>query len=182
MKNGSTASEDRLAQRLAQLRDEFDSSFARPWGGGERQANSLLCFTADGFRFAMALPELQVLSKAGPIVPVPSRSHGLLGLTVLRAQVLPVYSIGRLTHSSGAAGACRWLAVLRGPSPVALSLASLEGYAGDPQGERTPVEAGWRFVSGMVKQNESLYAVVDSGALYAAITQPRAGAEKGQDG
>lgn len=178
MKNASTF-EDQLARRVAQLREDFDTSFARPWSSAARQANSILCFTADGARFAVALHGLQALSKAGPIVPVPSRAQALLGLTVLRAQVLPVYSLGGLTRSAAAGGACRWLALLRGASPVALALESLEGYADEGQMESA---AGMDFVTGMVQQKEHLYALVDAGALYAAITQPTLGAEKGQDG
>lgn len=174
----TTANPHRLAARLERLRREFDSSFALPWKPETATEKSLLCFTADGVRFALPLASLQSVSKAEALQNVPSRSPALLGFSVLRAQVIPVYSLGSLTTAPGREGECRWLALLRGPWPVALAIESLDGYATQAAVGDAPLDVGSRFVNGMVTFNQALYAVVNASELYEAITQPSPHLEK----
>lgn len=162
---------DRLALRLSELRQEFDRGFARPIAAERRKPSEVLCFTAEGARFAVALTELQALAKAGTIVQVPSRSPALLGLTVVRARLMPVYSVAQLTGSSRQAANTSWLGVLRGTAAAALAIDSVEGYAD----RETASEAGAsdiRYVMGAVRHQNQLYALLDGERLYAAVTHP----------
>jgi len=84
---------DSLEQRLRQLREDFDNSFGRPWEPKAVEPNAILCFIVGGHRFAVPLAELQNIRSAGAIVSGPSGSTALLGLTVLRARMLPVFSL-----------------------------------------------------------------------------------------
>jgi chemotaxis signal transduction protein len=172
---------DSIKSRLHKLRDEFDSNFARPWAPERQAGESLFCFTADDGRFAIPLTALQALVKAGPIVPVPSRAFGLLGLTVVRAKVLPVYSIGRFTGGAPRGAAPPWLASLRGPSPAALAIDSLDGYTqSDSLADSAAGPAG-PFIQGIVQHNGYFYALLDCVTLYDTITQPVSHSMKGQD-
>lgn len=164
-------SPDRLARRLRVLREEFDRSFARPFAPAQQRQNEILCFTAEGARFAAPSASLELLAKAGAIVPVPSRAPGLLGITVIRARLMPVYSLARLTGRAAQASNPFWIAVLRGPAPAAVAIDALEGYA-----ERESVaEAGAdpeHYTAGSVRHQDQLYALLDCERLVGAITQP----------
>ncbi|HEX3660398.1 MAG TPA: chemotaxis protein CheW [Acidobacteriaceae bacterium] len=173
---------DSLEQRLRQLREDFDSSFARPWEPKAAEPNALLCFTASGHRFAAALTELQAISKAGPVVPVPSGAPALLGLTVLRAKLMPVYSLPMLLGlAAGAPAEICWLAVLRGRRPAALALDTLAGFA-DPQpaGDASP-EGIYPFAKGPVRHGDHLHVLLDCSGLYDAITHDPSPSMKAQE-
>ena len=114
-----------LERRLRDLRNEFDSSFARPWTPSRAQTEAILCFTAQGGKFAVPLSALQSVARAAAIIPVPSQAPALLGITVLRAKLIGVFAVAALLEMPPANSEVSWLAVLRGPRPAALALDSL---------------------------------------------------------
>lgn len=170
-----------LTGRLEELRREFDASFARPWTGDRWEPNSILCFTAEGSPFAVPLAGLERLAKAGEVAPVPSRSPALLGLTVVQARLMPVYSLARLIHMPPAAAPPAWLAVLRGPLPAALAVDALTGYTDSSSVTAAAQGSAPPFVTGSVAHQGRLHALLDCAALYEAITRPQANTTKGPD-
>ena len=170
-----------LEQRLRQLREDFDNSFARPWAPRSADPTAVLCFTAGGHRFAAPLTELQSISKAGPIVPVPSGASALLGLTVLRARLMPVYSLVTLLGIAASPAELCWLAILRGRRPAALALDTLVGYAeaGPPVGHFSP--DSYPFARGPVRHGDHLHMLLDCAGLYDAITRNPLTTMKAQD-
>jgi purine-binding chemotaxis protein CheW len=178
MSEVSNPGEDPLAERLSALREEFDSSFSRPLKVETERGDSALCFTVDGLRYAVLLSGLQSLSRCLPLVAVPSRSRSLLGLAVMHAQAVPVYSLPRITRMSAPRGEYEWLAMLRGSAAVGLAVQSLDGYA-QTAPEMNISDGHTPFVSGMVKHKGFLYALIDAAGLYQAITQQSADLEKG---
>ncbi len=172
---------DRLEHRLHDLREEFDSSFARAWGPGRTHGNAILCFTAQGGKFAAPLTALQSVARAAAIVPVPSRNPALLGITVLRARLMPVFSVPAVLGLPSAGLDVSWLAVLRGPRPAALALETLAGYA-DPESILSMgTSAPLRLVTGSVRFQEQMHALLDCEQLYEAITRDPATSETEQD-
>lgn len=162
---------DFLEQRLHRLREDFDSSFARPWEPARMASNTILCFTVGGHRFAAQLRQLQSIARAGPVVRVPSRSPALLGLTVLRARLMPLYSLMTLLEMPGAAAETCWLAVLRGNRPAALAIDALAGYA-DPETGSAPAEGAMpRFAEGLVRCRDQVHALLDCAGIFDAITR-----------
>lgn len=171
-----------LEQRLRQLREDFDSSFARPWEPREPEPNAVLCFSAGGHRFAAALAELQNIGKAGAILPLPSRSPALLGLTVFRARMLPVFSLLKLlnVHPLVPAEIC-WLLLLRGRRSAAVAVDALDGFAesqfaGDACGEKM-----YPFAKGPVRHRDHLHVLLDCAALCAAVTRDPFPSTEAQD-
>jgi chemotaxis signal transduction protein len=170
-----------ISQRIVELRHEFDSSFSRPWQSEQVERDSILCFTAEGRRFAAPLTGLQGLAKAGTILPLPSRSPALLGLSVVRARILPVYSIARLMGAPARATEAVWLAVLRGRESVGVALDTLDGYANQLMVSTSAEGHMSRLVAGSVAHLEELYGLLDCKKLYEAITSPQASLMKGRD-
>lgn len=167
-----------LQARLERLREEFDSSFAEPLKSLDLQKEQLLCFSAGGARYAMSMADLQSLARCASVTPVPSRAPALLGLAVVRAQVVPVYSLTRLTGLGAQDTQCHWLAILRGTAACALGLETVEGYAAGNAIEFTVAGSDSQLVNGAVKHSGHLYAVVHGAEIYDIIT--RAGSEEGK--
>lgn len=172
---------DRVVARLEELRSEFDSSFSRPLVAESAEPNRVLCFTAENGRFAVPLTGLQAVARAGTIVPLPSRAPGMLGLTVVRAKLVPVYSLAGLMKMPAAASEHAWVALLRGTQPVALALESLAGYADRRSASQVAGAAAPRFVSGTVQLEDHLYSLLHCDELYEAITRYPTVSMKGQD-
>lgn len=162
---------DLLDERLLELREAFDSSFARPWAAERAEPNAILCFTVAGHRFAAPLAELQSIAKAGPIVPVPSRSSALLGLTVVRARLMPVFSLTTLLGLPGSGSDMCWLVVLRGRFAAAVPVDALVGYADRASVSDVPAGSGPRFVRGAVRHGEEMHALLDAAGIYDALTR-----------
>ncbi|HEY3706070.1 MAG TPA: chemotaxis protein CheW [Terracidiphilus sp.] len=164
-----------LRMSLARLREEFDSSFALPLHAANAQAGRMLCFAAGAVKFAIPMGDLLALSRCGSIAPVPSHSPGLLGLAVVRAQVVPVYSLPRLTGAGAQTGDCHWLALLRGGVPVALAIDALDGYAFESAAQSVAGETGFSFPptwnTGLIRHNAELYATLRGAQIYDMITQ-----------
>jgi chemotaxis signal transduction protein len=170
-----------LERRLHELREEFDSSFARPWTAPPAQAGAIVCFTAQGGKFAAPLAALQSVARAGAIVPVPSQAPALLGITVLRARLMPVFSVAALLAMPPANSETCWLAVLRGPRAAALALDSLAGYADPESIRKTDTDAPLRFITAAVSLHDEVFALLDCERLYEIITRDPASSETEQD-
>jgi purine-binding chemotaxis protein CheW len=160
-----------LVDRLAQLREEFDSSFAQPWKPADQRTESVLCFTSDAGKFAIPVSALLSITRVGSIVPIPSRAAAFLGLTVVRARLMPVYSVARFTGGAGHASEPHWLALLRGSHPAAIAIESLDGYADRGSIEALAEGAAPQFIKGMVRRSGVLYALLDCAKLYDNITR-----------
>lgn len=170
-----------LERRLRELRNEFDSSFARPWTAPRVQAGAILCFTAQGGKFATPLTALQSVSRAGSIVAVPSQAPALLGITLLRGKLMPVFSLAALLNMPTGNSELCWLAVLRGPRPAALAVDSLAGYADPESMRKTDTAAPLPFITASVRLQDEMFALLDCDRLYEVITRDPAGPATEQD-
>ncbi|HEX4065503.1 MAG TPA: chemotaxis protein CheW [Acidobacteriaceae bacterium] len=172
---------DSMDQRLRQLREEFDSGFARPWESQRADKNITLCFIAAGQRLAAPLTQLRSIAKAGPIVPMPSQAPALLGLTVLRAKLMPVFSLAVLLEVPATLAEVCWLAVLSGRRSAALAVDSLVGYADQEPVQGTPAGVMPPHTNGFVPYGDQLHALLDCTGIYDRITQDRPTPTKDQD-
>jgi chemotaxis signal transduction protein len=113
-----------VSRRAAQLRRDFDSSFAKlPPAGGE-SGQDLLAIRLGTRRFAIRLSEIAGLYADKKITPVPGAAAGMLGIAGFRGSILPVYDLQGLLDGSGGS-ASRWL-VVAAAAPVAFSFEAFE--------------------------------------------------------
>jgi hypothetical protein len=110
------------AARLADLRQDFDQVFAAPVADQAQEQESLIALQIEGDLYGLSVREITGVAVAGKMVPLPSRSRGLLGLTGIRGAVLPVYSLAVLLGYPKAGESVRWLA-----------LGEFEGYVRVPK-------------------------------------------------
>ena len=113
-----------VSRRAAQLRRDFDSSFANPPPAGGETGQDLLAIRVGTGKFAIRLSEIAGLYVDKKITPVPGAAAGMLGIAGFRGSILPVYDLqSLLDHSNGPA--LRWL-VVAAAAPVAFSFEAFE--------------------------------------------------------
>ena len=165
------AASTRLELQLARLREEFDSGFAEPMRSFDTPAHPLMCFRAGDANFAIAMPGLKALVRCTGLTPIPARAPALLGLAVVRAQIVPVYSLVRLTGIGTQTAECQWLFLLHGPEPVALAIDSLDGYVLETAVQPATCDKASPLVSGLLKHDGKIYATVSAAEIYDTVTR-----------
>jgi purine-binding chemotaxis protein CheW len=113
-----------IGRRAAQLRRNFDSSFANPRSAESETRQDLLAIRLGTKKFAIRLSEIAGLYADKKITPVPGAAAGMLGIAGFRGSILPVYDLQVLLDLSGGS-ALRWLIVAAG-APVAFSFEAFD--------------------------------------------------------
>lgn len=158
-----------IERQLARLREDFDSGFARPLRSFEDRVDQLVCFSAGSANFAMAMSGLDALVRCMGLTPIPARAPALLGLAVVRARIVPVYSLVRLTGIGTQTAECQWLVLLQGSERVALAADSLDGYALESTVQPATGSDVSPLVSGLLKHDGKTYATVRAAEIYNTI-------------
>jgi chemotaxis signal transduction protein len=116
----------RLAERAAELRTDFDRSFAAPLRADIAPKLDLLAIRVGTESCAVRLSEVAGLFADRKITHVPGNNAALLGIAGFRGAVVPVYDLRTLLGHSGT-HAPRWL-VIAAAAPVALAFEVFEGH------------------------------------------------------
>jgi purine-binding chemotaxis protein CheW len=113
------------SSRVAELRRDFDDSFAAPPAADMAAKVSLLAIRLAGKGFAIRLAEIAGLFADKKITRVPGASASMLGIAGFRGAIVPVYDLQCLLGEP-AAKAARWL-VHAAAAPVAFAFDVFEG-------------------------------------------------------
>jgi purine-binding chemotaxis protein CheW len=119
-------SPSRLVERAAELRTDFDRSFAAPLRADTAQKLDLLAVRVGSECCAIRLSDITGLFADRKITRVPGSNAALLGIAGFRGAVLPVYSLRTLLGRAGMQMP-RWL-VIAAAAPVALAFDVFEGH------------------------------------------------------
>jgi purine-binding chemotaxis protein CheW len=164
-----------ISHRVADLRRAFDETFAAaPERRGE-QTEDLLAFTIARDSYALRIDQLTGLLSTRKIVPLPSRTPGLIGLAGVRGSVVPVYSLARILGYEVSDPSTRWLALSGHPESVALAFDELEGFlrversrVGEvPRGSHA---ASRSYIRGAVRVGDVTRMLIDAGAAVTALS------------
>lgn len=117
--------------RAAELRREFDASFAAAPAEHRGATEDLLALSAGGSPCAVRLSEVSGLHAGCPVTSLPCPVPGLLGIAGIGGSLVPVYDLGVLLGGT-ASGRSRWMLVAAG-SVVALAFDVLEGHLRVPR-------------------------------------------------
>lgn len=117
---------------MAELRRDFDASFARARAGEPAATAELLLVRAGERGLAVRLDELSSLERARTIVPVPGSSGELVGVAAIRGRLVAVYDVARVVADSPSAAdragaGASFIAVARVDPTIGLLLSGLEG-------------------------------------------------------
>lgn len=124
---------------LDSLRREFDQSFAREPRGADVAEESLLSIRVGPNRFVLRGAEIDGVGVAGKVIRVPSRAHGLAGVTGIRGALVPVFSLATLLGEPPGEGAPGWLCFVGRDEPLAFAFHGIDGYRKVAPGTSSPL-------------------------------------------
>jgi purine-binding chemotaxis protein CheW len=113
-----------VSERAAELRRDFDRSFAEPPRADKAAKEDLLAIRLGAQGFAIRLSEITGLFVDKKVTRVPGASAALLGIAGFRGSIVPVYDLQSLLGHSGG-HAPRWL-VIAAAAPVAFAFEAFE--------------------------------------------------------
>jgi chemotaxis signal transduction protein len=152
-------------QALAQLRSGFDQGFAAAPRGSEAHEFVILIRVA-GEVFAIRPCDIAGLVRSRKIVPVPSRTKELLGVTALRGALIPVYDLAALLGIPPGTGGLSWLVLAPGDTPIALAF---DRFEGQQIPEWLSERSERQHVRQLVRTGSTIRAVLDVRGLAEAI-------------
>jgi chemotaxis signal transduction protein len=117
----------RVTLRLDELRDSFDSSFARPPPPQKEPGEALLRLRVGGASLAAPLGLLSGLHLMPRLVRLPGAPASLLGLAGLRGQLIAVHDLAAMLGLPTGGEPPRWLLLAGGSRRVGLAAAGFEG-------------------------------------------------------
>ena len=120
-----------LAQRAAELRRNFDRSFAEPPRNRQAASLDLLAIRLGGEPYALHLAAVSGLFAGKKFTRLPQAAPEFLGIAGFRGSIVPVYDLRVLLGCAGGE-APRWL-VVTANSPVGLAFDGFDGHLRLPQ-------------------------------------------------
>lgn len=162
--------------RLAQLRKAFDEGFASPLSQPPQDLTEFALIAAGRHRCAIRINELAGLEPSRKVVPLPAKVRGLLGLSAVQGQLVPVFDLAALLGGGARDSAPRWMAMARGKEPVGFAFDEFEGSCRVPLQavhalETAPVEAHLSRQAILV--DSALVPVLEFASLRATIGSPK---------
>lgn len=115
-----------LADRVAEMREVFDRSFADPRPDDTPPGEDLLAIRLGTEPYALRLTEIVGLHADRKITQLPGSVPTLLGIAGFRGAIMPVYDLPALLGQPGEV-ADRWIAIAA-IAPVAFAFAVLDGH------------------------------------------------------
>jgi len=168
------------SDRVAELRRAFDESFAAPLSSGREEADDLLCFRIRGDSYALRICEIAGIAPAGRVVPLPSRSSGLLGIAGHRGSLMPVYSLAELLGYGPGRETPRWMAFVHARDPLALALGDLEGFQRVPRRDlHVPGREPSKHVDQFARSGPVVRAILKVASIVTAVSEGAAPAPQG---
>lgn len=137
MSNNDTIGSER---HLAELRRVFDETFALPPPQPAQARTEFALVVAGGQRYAIRMSELAGLEVNRKIVPMPEGPRGLLGLSAVQGQLIPVFELAVLLGAGARGGAPRWIALHRSQELVGLAFDEFQGSCRLPANALHPLE------------------------------------------
>jgi purine-binding chemotaxis protein CheW len=162
-----------IADRAAQLRREFDRSFAEPFRVDREDREDLLGIRVGTHACALRLSEIAGLFIDKKITRVPGGVPALRGIAGFRGALLPVYDLAMLLGHGGAP-ARRWL-VVAAAAPVAFAFDAFERQLRVAREEILPHSArqeGMSYAREIVRTRTFIGPVLSLPAILAALKAP----------
>ena len=176
-------SPDLVGDRLADLRADFDRSFAEPARAHDVEHHELLAVRAGGRPYAMRLSQTSGLYPDRPVTPLPGPVAALLGVAGFSGTIVPVYDLAALLGHP-VPDRPRWLVLATGSPPLALAFHDLDGHVRVPAASimnETGTATARDCLRGMVPLAGGIRSIVDLTAARAAVHALTGHADTGED-
>ena len=123
------------------LRQEFDRSFVEAPAAVAGTPENLVAIRVAGQPCLLRLSQMSSLHAKPAIVRVPSSVPEFLGLTGVRAVLVPVYDLRLLLGHRASSAAPEWLVMARAEHPLGLAFDQFEEHLRLPSHELPPATA-----------------------------------------
>jgi purine-binding chemotaxis protein CheW len=160
-----------MSDRLRELRDGFDRSFAEPPRRHDGEHDELLAIRAGHRRYVLRLSQTAGLYSDRPITALPGPLTALLGIAGFSGAIVPVYDLGALLGHP-VPEPPRWLVIAAGAPAVAVAFHDLDGHLRTSsesiigESDRLGQQGCLR---GMVSLPDGTRAIVDMPSVRAAV-------------
>jgi chemotaxis signal transduction protein len=160
-----------VAERTAELRADFDRSFAQPARRHDVEHDELLAIRSAGRPYALRLSQTSGLYPDRPVTALPGPLSALLGVAGFGGAIVPVYDLAALL-GHGVPDRPRWLVLAVGAPALALAFHELDGHVQVPSESIIAEGFGARdILRGMVPLPGGIRPIVDVSAARAAVYQ-----------
>jgi chemotaxis signal transduction protein len=150
MKPAGLSDAGAVADRIAELRGDFDRSFGQPARRHDVEHVELLAIRAGGRPYALRLSQTAGLFPDRPVTALPGPLAALLGVAGFGGAIVPVYDLATLLGHAAPERA-RWLVLAAGAPALALAFHHLDGHV------QVPAES---IISGGLGARDSLRGMV----------------------
>lgn len=118
----------RTSQKAEELRSVFRQAYERPIDIRKSDTVAFLRVLIVGEPFALRVSEIAEVQAKPKITWLPTQSREFLGVTSLRGEMIPVYSLGELIGRSASEARDGWLIYLRHSAPVGVFISEYGGF------------------------------------------------------
>ena len=154
----------------AQLRQDFDGSFAKPLHGETEPQEDFLAIRLGADAHAIRLADIANLLPLTALTRLPGPIPELLGITGFRGAIVPVYDLGALLGYA-AQEQSRWL-VIAAAGSVALAFDAFEGHLRLARSASAPqhsTESSRRHVQEVLRTSDRVRPVVSVASILETI-------------
>jgi chemotaxis signal transduction protein len=160
-----------VTERTAELRGDFDRSFAQPARRHDVEHDELLAIRAGGRPYALRLSQTSGLFPDRPVTALPGPLPALLGVAGFGGAIVPVYDLAALLGHA-VPDRPRWLVLTAGAPALALAFHELDGHVQVPRESIIAEGFGARdILRGMVPLPGGIRPIADVHAARAAVYQ-----------
>ena len=114
-------------QHLEELRRTFDEAFALPPLQVPEDLTEFALLVLGKQRYAIRISQLVGLEVDRKVEPLPAEVRGLLGLSAVKGQLVPVFDLAALVGSMAGSSTPRWMALHRDKELVGLAFDEFAG-------------------------------------------------------
>lgn len=161
-----------MSDKAAQLRQEFDRSFATKPASAEQELEALLSIRVAGDAYAIRLSEITGIITGRKLVAVPATAPHFAGVAGIRGGIVAVFSLASMLGCGQAQDSLHWMVLCGTAEPIALGFSAFEGYLRVPKSalhRDEKLQSAKKYVDAVVPSEAGLCAVLSLSLIVTAI-------------
>lgn len=155
--------------KAAQLRRDFDQSFAAKPALATQDVEALLSIQVSGDAYAIRLSEITGIIHGRKLVSVPAAAPHFVGVSGIRGGIVAVFSLASMLGRAHRPDSVRWMVLCGTDEPIALGFSGFEGYLRVPKSALHSDGSAHKYVDAVVTSESGLRAVLGLSLVVAAI-------------
>lgn len=161
-----------IESSAAELRREFDRSFALPPAGAAQEIEDMLAIRVAGDAYAIRLREIAGIVTGRKLVAVPATAPDFMGISGVRGGIVAVFGLASILGHGHAADSARWMILCGADEPIALGFSDFEGYLRVPRSALhtdDKLRGTQKYVDAVASTESGLRAVLGLSLVVATI-------------